>query len=56
MTITTASHYWLTGDTSLLKKAMENQMQSAVIDPGLMAVTPGSLMQEIADYSFSSPF
>ena len=55
MTITTASHYWLTGDTSLLKKAMENQMQSAVIDPGLMAVTPGSLMQEIADYSLQFP-
>ncbi len=55
MTITTASHYWLTGDISLLKKAMENQMQSAVIDPGLMAVTPGSLMQEIADYSLQFP-
>ena len=55
LTISTASHVWLTGNTHLLKKAIENQMQSAFVDKGLLAVTPGSLMQEIADYSLQFP-
>lgn len=55
MTVTSASHLVLTGDTSLLKKAIDNQAQSSFICKGLMAVTPGSLMQEIADYSLQFP-
>lgn len=55
LTVTGASHVVLTGDTSLLKKAIDNQMQSTRICKGVMAVTPGSLMQEIADYSLQFP-
>jgi len=55
LTISSASHIILTGDLSLFRKALDNQIQSAFIDPGLMAVTPGSLMQEIADYSLQFP-
>lgn len=55
LTITSASHVTLTGDVSLFKKAIDNQVQSARICRGLMAVTPGSLMQEIADYSLQFP-
>ncbi len=55
LTITGASHIVLTGDTSLFTKAIDNQVQSGAICPGLMAVTPGSLMQEIADYSLQFP-
>lgn len=55
ITITGAAHLLLTGDGSLLRKALENQAQSLRIAPGLLAVTPGSLMQEIADYSLQFP-
>lgn len=55
MVITGSAQVILTGDTSLLKKAIDNQMQSAKICKGLMAVTPGSQMQEIADYSLQFP-
>lgn len=55
LTITSASHVVLTGDVSLFTKAIDNQVQSGAICEGLMAVTPGSLMQEIADYSLQFP-
>ncbi len=55
LTISGASQSLLTGDLSLLRKAMDNQMQSAAVCPGLLAVTPGSHMQEIADYSLQFP-
>ncbi len=55
LTVTSASHLILTGDTSLLKKAIDNQMQSARIRKGLLAVAPGSFMQQIADYSLQFP-
>ena len=55
LTITGGSHILLTGDMSLYEKAIDNQVQSAAICPGLMAVTPGSHMQEIADYSLQFP-
>ncbi len=55
LTITSASQLWLTGDTRLFRKAVRNQAESTFIDEGLMAVTPGSLMQEIADYSLQFP-
>ncbi len=55
LTVTSASQVILTGDCSLLKKAMDNQMQSRIVCKGLLAVTPGHLMQEIADYSLQFP-
>lgn len=55
MTITTISQLYLSGDPYLYRKALENQMQSAFVCDGLLTVTPGSLMQEIADYSFQFP-
>lgn len=55
LTVSSASQILLTGDLSLFEKAIENQRQSAFICPGLMAVTPGSFMQEIADYSLQFP-
>ncbi|MBO5306326.1 MAG: family 78 glycoside hydrolase catalytic domain [Clostridia bacterium] len=55
LTVTSASHIILTGDLSLFEKAIDNQMQSARICRGLMAVTPGTLMSEIADYSLQFP-
>lgn len=55
LTISSASQIWLTGDMQLFCKAVKNQMESAFIDEGLMAVTPGSFMQEIADYSLQFP-
>lgn len=50
-----AAHLLLTGDGSLFKKAIENQAQSLKIAPGMLAVSPGSFMQEIADYSLQFP-
>ena len=55
LTVTSASQLLLTGDPAMLRKAVEDQMASARICPGLMAVTPGALMQEIADYSLQFP-
>ena len=55
LTITGASHIILTGDLSLFKKALDNQMQSAKISKCVLTCTPGSLVQKIADYSFQFP-
>lgn len=55
LTISSATHIVLTGDISLLEKAIDNQIQSMKICPGLLAVTPGSFSQEIADYSLQFP-
>jgi alpha-L-rhamnosidase len=53
--ITALSHIYLTGDLRLYKKAVRDFSLSANICPGLMAVAPGSYMQEIADYSLQWP-
>lgn len=45
----------LTGDTSMMKKAIRSFAKSSFISPGLMAVSDSSLMQEIADYSLQFP-
>ncbi len=45
------SHLILTGDNSLLRKAIDDFAQTSVICKGLMAVSSSSFMQEIADYS-----
>lgn len=55
LTVSGATQTYITRDLRLYRKAIENQMQSAFIEEGLMAVTPGSLMQEIADYSLQFP-
>ncbi len=49
------SHAVLTGDTSMMKKAIMSFCRSSFICPGLMAVSDSSLMQEIADYSLQLP-
>ncbi len=41
----------LTGDNSLLRKAIDDFAKTSQICKGLMAVSSSSLMQEIADYS-----
>ncbi len=55
LTISSASQLWLSGDPRLFIKAVRNQVESTFIDEGIMAVTPGSYMQEIADYSLQFP-
>ncbi|MEK6796443.1 MAG: family 78 glycoside hydrolase catalytic domain [Spirochaetota bacterium] len=56
LTVTAHSHLYLTGgDGRLYKKAMLDFADSMRICPGLMAVAPGSFMQEIADYSLQWP-
>ncbi|MGI5959909.1 MAG: family 78 glycoside hydrolase catalytic domain [Massiliimalia sp.] len=55
LTITGASQLLLTGDPRLLRRAIDLQVDSLSIAPGMMAVVPGSFMQEIADYSLQFP-
>ncbi len=54
-TVTASSHLYLSGDARLYKKALKDFALSSFICPGLMSVAPGSLMQEIADYSLQYP-
>lgn len=49
--ITSRSQVWLTGTTEMLRKCIREFALTEKICPGLMAVAPGSLMQEIADFS-----
>lgn len=53
--ITARSQVWLTGKTDLLRKCIGDFIRSAKADPGLLAVAPGSLRQEIADFSLLFP-
>ncbi len=53
--ISSRSHLWLTGDPTLTRKALVDFAHSQQIDPGMMAVAPGSFMQEIAEYSLQYP-
>ncbi len=53
--VTARAHVAVTGDTTLMKKAIMDFCYSAFICPGLMAVFGSSLMQEIADYSLQLP-
>jgi hypothetical protein len=55
MTVTALSNILLTGDVSLARKGLCDLLRSSRVCPGLMAVAPGSLMQEIADYSLEVP-
>lgn len=54
-TVTTHSHIYLSGDLRMFKKTLKDFALSAFICPGLMAVAPGSYMQEIADFSLQWP-
>lgn len=56
LAITAPCQMYLTGEPEMYRKALDNFRQSARIDVGLMAVAPGSLMQEIADYSLMYPY
>ena len=53
--VTGHSHMLLTGDGRLVRKALEDAALSARICPGLMAVAPGSFMQEMAEASLLWP-
>jgi hypothetical protein len=55
LTVTAPTQVYLTGDLWLYKKALIDFAHSTEICPGMMAVAPGSLMQEIADYSLQWP-
>ena len=54
-TVTAHAHLLLTGDPRMYKKMLWDFAASARVCPGLMAVAPGNLMQEIADYSCQYP-
>lgn len=49
--VSARSQVLLTGSTELLRKCIDQFAETSKICPGLMAVAPGSLMQEIADFS-----
>lgn len=53
--VTAHSHMLLTGDTRLTRKVLEDAALSRTICPGLMAVAPGTVMQEIAEASLLWP-
>lgn len=55
LTVSGHTHLLLTGDLGLYKKALTDFANSRFITPSLMAVAPGSYMQEIADYSLQWP-
>jgi len=56
VTISGLAHMMLTGDASMIIKALDNFCQSSFICKGIMTVAPASFMQEIADYSLQFPF
>lgn len=55
-TVTSHSHVYLSGDLRLFKKSLKDFALSTYICPGIMAVAPGSFMQEIADFSLQWPY
>lgn len=54
-TITGLAHMYISGDYKMYKKALYDFARSKKVCKGLMAVAPGSLMQEFADYSLQYP-
>ncbi len=56
LTVTAHALFHLTGDTKLFQKALTDFAHSTAICPGMMAVAPGSFMQEIADFSLLFPY
>lgn len=53
--VTALSQVWLTGTVEMLRKCVCQFAVTAAVCPGIMAVAPGSLMQEIADFSLLLP-
>jgi len=53
--VTSLSHFYLSGDSRPYRKALQDFADSTLICKGMMAVAPGSLMQEIADFSLLYP-
>lgn len=51
--LTARSQLWLTGKTDMLRKCIADFMSTNI--PSLLAVAPGNLMQEIADFSLLFP-
>ncbi len=49
--VTAHAQVLLTGETDMLRKCIDEFAQTAQVCPGLLAVAPGGLMQEIADFS-----
>lgn len=56
MAITAVSHCYISGDTTMFKKALIDFSKSTHICKGLMCCVPGNFMQEIADYSLVYPY
>ncbi len=54
-TITSKSHSYISGDLRLYRKMLGDFARSSFICPGLMGVSPGSYMQEVADSSLQLP-
>ncbi len=55
LTVSGATFLYMNGDARLYLKALEQYAQSAAVTPSLLSVAPGSLRQEIADYSLQYP-
>ncbi len=55
LAISARAHAVLTGDLTMIKKALKDFCLTTKICPGFMAVAASSLMQEIADYSLLLP-
>ena len=53
--VTAVSHLYAQGDPRLTRRAILDFARSSKVCPGLLAVAPGSFMQEIADYSLQWP-
>lgn len=53
--VTAHTHTLLTGSTELLRKCIDQFLQTQAISQGLLAVAPGAFMQEIADFSLLFP-
>ena len=49
------AHMYITGDWKMYRKALMDFANSCAVCKGMMAVAPGSLMQEIADFSLVYP-
>ena len=54
-TVSGLAYLYLTGDSGIYKKALEDFAESCRICPGMLAVAPGAFMQEIADFSLQYP-
>lgn len=54
-TVTGLAHLYITGDVEMYRKALIDFSKTVKVCKGLLSVAPGSLMQEIADFSLQYP-